>query len=97
MKRQTCDRCGRTLEATQISYHVWLWVVAQVNEETSVSGEADWDELVCRASERFADLSEELIASEVYARRSFLVCPQCKGCILEDPLHRHGIGDAEEG
>lgn len=80
----TCDRCGKTIDRREAAYHVWLWVVARVNRELPESSDVPWGEAVASITEKSASLSEDQQTSEVYARRSFLVCSGCKGHILAD-------------
>jgi hypothetical protein len=86
MSSETCARCGRTIHSHDAAFHVWLWVVARVNEDIAPSSEADWRQAVAQASERLAAVPEDEIASEVYARRSYLVCSRCKDHVVEAPF-----------
>jgi hypothetical protein len=96
MSDDRCDRCGKTIEARDPAYYIWLWVVARVNDELGPSATSSWDTTVAHVSEQFAGVPEELIASEVYARRSYLVCSKCKEYLIVKPLRRTEQDDVEE-
>jgi len=81
-----CDRCGRSIEQGDAAYHVWLWVVARVNDEILPSAPRDWNEMVGQTAERFSVVPAEQIAAEVYARKSYVVCTACKKQIVNNPF-----------
>ncbi len=81
-----CDRCGREIGLRETSYHVWVWVVASMNEELDGRVDEDLDQAVSQVTERLGPLPADLVASEVYARRSYFVCPWCQERILANPL-----------
>ena len=93
MNAVRCDGCGKAIEARDAAYHVWLWVVARVNDGLDPSRLSNWDAVVAHVSEQLAGAPEEQIASEVYARRSYLVCLKCKEHMVSDPLHGTGVND----
>ncbi len=81
-----CDRCGAGLSPTDVAYHVWIWVVARVGEEVREGPWSSLEEAVADVSSRRQGVPEELVASDVHAARSFLVCVSCKERLLADPL-----------
>lgn len=83
-----CDRCGRVIPEGRLAYHVWIWVVARIDESLPQGLEADLQEVVGEAADYYRGMSEVEVASDVHCQRSYLVCSLCKEELLANPLGR---------
>jgi len=81
-----CDRCGREITQRETAYHIWVWIVAAVNDVINNEQETSLADAVKDVEYRMGSIPEYLVTSDVYARKSYYICPQCKEILLANPL-----------
>lgn len=84
MKR--CDRCGCEISDRETGFYVWMWIVAQVNEDITNTHRGTISEVAEDIEYRMGPLPDYLVASDIYARRSYYICSRCKEILIANPL-----------
>ncbi len=85
-----CDKCGRSIlgDSSSRTFSVWIWVLADIPEETEDERRIDLDELVEEVTHKLGPLPDYMVASEVFSRKRYRICSRCKEQFLANPLNQ---------
>jgi len=90
MIHYTCDRCKRRIDAAdELRYIVRLEVYAALEPmEDEADDDRDHLQEIQEVLERLEDPLEEDVCDEVYHRKRFDLCSECRQCFVRNPLGR---------
>jgi len=87
----SCDRCGTALLVdSDVRYVVNLEAFAAYDplEITSADLERNFDDEYRALIDRIESIPAAELEEQVYARRTFDLCPQCHSDFMKDPIRR---------
>ena len=84
MIHYSCDRCKRTLTSNDVRYVVRMEVQATMEDENTVDLDRDHLLEVQEILERLEDCED--LDEELYLRRSFDLCAECRQALVQNPL-----------
>ena len=86
MIHYSCDRCQRTLASDDVRYVVRMEVQATLEDDNTVNHDRDHLLEVQEILERLDDCEDGDVDEELYLRRSFDLCAECREALVENPL-----------